>query len=266
MGLSIAPLAGRMDAAWTGGASRRPAAGRADDIASVSPFAVATPADGAALPVEGARPVQAGAGTVSNPAAAPSPGAAGAEQPEQANGQARSDQGALTPEEQAVVRELKARDAQVRAHEQAHVNAAAGLSVSGPTYSFQRGPDGRNYAVGGEVRIDTSEEDTPRETADKAQRIQAAALAPADPSPQDRAVAAAAAQMEQRALQQISAERQAQAASARTGGAAARGPTNGQPNDGAERTPGASSGLAQQRLAQTYGAPGPRMSRWLAAA
>jgi len=49
--------------------------------------------------------------------------------------------------------------------------------------------------VAGEVGIDTSKGRTPEETLARAQQIRAAALAPADPSGQDRAVAAAASQM-----------------------------------------------------------------------
>ncbi|MFQ5934609.1 MAG: putative metalloprotease CJM1_0395 family protein [Dehalococcoidia bacterium] len=48
----------------------------------------------------------------------------------------------------AEIARLKARDAQVRAHEQAHVAAAGGLATGGPKFSFQRGPDGKLYAVG----------------------------------------------------------------------------------------------------------------------
>ncbi len=106
---------------------------------------------------------------------------------------------------------LKARDAQVRAHEQAHVAAAGGLATGGPKFTFQQGPDGKLYAVGGEVNIDTAPVPGDAEaTIRKAQTIRAAALAPANPSAQDRAVAAAATQMEaaaRRELQQEQTER-----------------------------------------------------------
>lgn len=107
--------------------------------------------------------------------------------------------GQLTPEEQQQVQKLKSIDQKVRAHEQAHLAAAAGLGVGGANFQFVRGPDGKQYAVAGEVKIDTSGGQTPEQTIAKAQRIQAAALAPADPSGQDRAVAAAATQMEAQA-------------------------------------------------------------------
>jgi len=116
----------------------------------------------------------------------------------------------LTEEERRVVAELKARDAEVRAHEQAHVAAAAGLAGA-PSYSYQTGPDGKRYAIGGSVSIDTSPGRTADETIAKAKRIRAAALAPAGPSGTDRAVAARASQMEVRAQQVKSQETSAEA-------------------------------------------------------
>jgi hypothetical protein len=111
-------------------------------------------------------------------------------------------QAPLTPEQQAEVQRLKAIDQKVRAHEAAHMSAGAGLT-SGASYQYTRGPDGKQYAVAGEVKIDVSPAQTPSQTVDKAKRIQAAALAPADPSSQDRAVAAQAAQMAMRAQQEL---------------------------------------------------------------
>ncbi len=118
----------------------------------------------------------------------------------------------LDPEESKQVEKLKARDREVRAHEMAHLAAAGGLAMSGASFTYQRGPDGVSYAIGGEVQIDTSSGSTPEETLRKAQIIRAAALAPAEPSGQDRAVAAKAAQMEARArVEQASAESEQQA-------------------------------------------------------
>ena len=93
------------------------------------------------------------------------------------------------------VEELKSTDRAVRAHETAHMAAGGALITSGASYSYETGPDGQRYAVAGEVGIDTSKGRTPEETLVRAQQIRAAALAPADPSGQDRAVAAAASQM-----------------------------------------------------------------------
>ena len=116
-----------------------------------------------------------------------------------ATGEAASGAGAATELSTAdlrLVSELKARDRVVRAHEMAHMAAGAGLVTRGASYTYQNGPDGQRYAVGGEVGIDTSPGRTPEETLLKAERIRAAALAPAEPSGQDRQVAAAAAKMQ----------------------------------------------------------------------
>ena len=113
-----------------------------------------------------------------------------------------------SPESQSEVQRLKQVDQKVRAHEQAHLSAAAGLSTGGASFQYVRGPDGRQYAVGGEVSIDVSAAATPEQTIAKAQRIRAAALAPADPSSQDRAVAAAASQLEAQARAEASRKKQ----------------------------------------------------------
>lgn len=110
----------------------------------------------------------------------------------------------LSEEEQKQVEERQKRDREVRQHEQAHVTAGAGIIVSGPSYQYQRGPDGRQYAIGGEVQIDSSPvPDDPEATIRKMQQVQAAALAPADPSPQDRSVAANAARMQAQARMEL---------------------------------------------------------------
>jgi hypothetical protein len=103
---------------------------------------------------------------------------------------------AISEQDVQQLRQLKTRDQVVRAHEAAHLAAGSGIVVGAASYSFQRGPDGVQYAIGGEVTIDTSKvAGDPNATLQKAQQIQAAALAPAQPSAQDRTVAARAAQM-----------------------------------------------------------------------
>ncbi|MDR0704080.1 MAG: hypothetical protein LBF88_03750 [Planctomycetaceae bacterium] len=110
----------------------------------------------------------------------------------------------LTPEEQQQVQELKARDQEVRVHEAAHVAAGGPYVTGGPTYTYQTGPDGKSYAVGGEVGIDTSEvSGDPEATIRKMQTVVAAALAPAEPSGQDQKVAAAARQKEAQARAEL---------------------------------------------------------------
>ena len=86
----------------------------------------------------------------------------------------------LSVEELKRVAELKATDAKVRAHEMAHMAAGQGVVTSGPSYTYAYGPDGRAYAVGGEVGVDTSPESNPQANIDKGRRIQAAALAAGD--------------------------------------------------------------------------------------
>jgi hypothetical protein len=108
----------------------------------------------------------------------------------------------LSEDELVLVDQLQARDREVRSHESAH-QAAGGSLAGGASYSYQRGPDGRAYAVGGEVPIDLSGGRTPQETIRLARQIRAAALAPSDPSGQDLRVAAAAAAMEAAAQLQL---------------------------------------------------------------
>ena len=117
--------------------------------------------------------------------------------------------GELSQEEQRIVTELQAADTNVRAHEAAHMAAGGGLT-SPASYTYERGPDNKMYAVAGEVGISTGEGNTPQESLNKAQTIRRAALAPADPSPQDLKVAAQAASMEMSARVQIMQEKMAQ--------------------------------------------------------
>ncbi|MEM7220185.1 MAG: putative metalloprotease CJM1_0395 family protein [Pseudomonadota bacterium] len=113
-------------------------------------------------------------------------------------------------EDERRINELNARDREVRAHEQAHLAAAGAHARGGIQFSYTRGPDQRLYATGGEVSIDTAPvRGDPQATLQKAQTIRRAALAPAQPSAQDRAVAAQAAQMATEARAELAAERRA---------------------------------------------------------
>lgn len=110
-----------------------------------------------------------------------------------------------------MLRELKQRDQEVKAHEQAHASVGGSLTSS-PTYTYQKGPDGVRYAVGGEVQIDVSPVNgDPQATLDKMQLVQRAALAPAEPSAQDRQVAAQASQQAAQAQADIQQQQRAQA-------------------------------------------------------
>ena len=113
----------------------------------------------------------------------------------------------LSAEAQQKLRELSARDQQVRAHEAAHA-AVGGRYAGSPALSYEQGPDGRRYAVEGKVNIDTSEiPGDPQGTLDKAEIIKRAALAPQNPSAADRAIAAKATQMAAKARMEMSAEK-----------------------------------------------------------
>lgn len=114
----------------------------------------------------------------------------------------------LSKEEQTIVRELAKTDREVRAHEQAHASVG-GAYAGAPSLTYQRGPDGRLYATSGEVSIDTSPvTGDPEATLEKAQVIQRAALAPAQPSDADRRIAANAAAMALQARLELSTSEQ----------------------------------------------------------
>jgi len=112
----------------------------------------------------------------------------------------------LNTEEKRELAQLRARDRDVRAHEAAHKAAAGNLARGVTQFEFKNGPDGRRYAVGGEVSIDTAKvSGDPQATIHKAQTIRRAANAPAQPSSQDRSVAAQASRMEAEARRELSA-------------------------------------------------------------
>ncbi len=96
--------------------------------------------------------------------------------------------------DEKVINQLQQRDQEVRTHELAHASAG-GAATGSPSYTFEIGPDGKKYAVGGEVAVDLSIiAGDPQATIVKMQKVHAAALAPASPSAQDTRVAASAAQ------------------------------------------------------------------------
>lgn len=117
----------------------------------------------------------------------------------------------LSSEQQQEITELKVRDAEVRAHEQAHIAAAAGLMTSAPNYDYQTGPDGKKYAVGGEVSISFTKGSSPEEDIQNAEKLKAAALAPVEPSGQDLSVARNADAIIQEARQELTEQKRADA-------------------------------------------------------
>jgi hypothetical protein len=146
--------------------------------------------------------------------------------------------GQLSDADQETLRKLKARDTEVRAHEAAH--AAAGGSYAGaPSFSFQRGPDGRNYAIGGEVPIDVSSvPGDPQATITKMMQVQRAALAPQEPSGPDRAIAAMAANKIVEARSELMKQ-----------GASGKKPSGAADDNGEDSTPAGAFAALQRRSA-----------------
>jgi len=132
--------------------------------------------------------------------------------PEEQKAQEKKAEQEQSRRETSVIRQLQARDREVRAHEAAHIAAGGSLVRGGPSFTLQRGPDGRSYAVGGEVTLDVSRASDPESTLRKSDQIRSAALAPAQPSPQDIRVAANASQMAARARIDIAIQRREEAA------------------------------------------------------
>ena len=102
-----------------------------------------------------------------------------------------------------VISKLRERDEEVKQHEMAHLSAGGQYVKGGPSYKYVKGPDGKMYAVGGEVEIDTSPEKDPEKTIKKMEQIKRAALAPRNPSAQDKMVAEKAAIEEMKARMEL---------------------------------------------------------------
>jgi hypothetical protein len=110
----------------------------------------------------------------------------------------------LTQAELQLLQALKQTDTKVRRHEMAHVAAGGRYITSGANFTYQRGPDGKNYVIGGEVSIDTSPvPGDPQATIQKMRQVKNAALAPANPSAQDMKVASKASQSASKALSDL---------------------------------------------------------------
>lgn len=116
----------------------------------------------------------------------------------------------LTEEEQQKVKEMKERDEEVRVHENAH-KSAGGQYAAAPTYTYETGPDGKRYITDGEVSIDIGEEKDPQATIEKMQVVKRAAMAPAEPSGQDRKVYQEANQKEAAARQELAEDKKEEA-------------------------------------------------------
>ncbi|RKF21473.1 catalase [Alginatibacterium sediminis] len=116
----------------------------------------------------------------------------------------------LSEQEQAKVRELEKRSLEVETHEQQHA-AAGGQYASAPSYTYERGPDGKNYKVDGEVSIDVAPiANDPQATIDKMRQVKRAAQAPSQMSAADRQVASQAASQLAAAQRELAAQKREQ--------------------------------------------------------
>jgi hypothetical protein len=144
----------------------------------------------APAPASGPSTVGGSSASTSSGSASSSPSAPSSSAPASASTQA------LSADQERQIAWLQSRDREVRAHESAH-QAAGGSLVAGVSFQFQTGPDGRSYAVGGDVTIDASTvPGNPQATVAKMRQVRDAALAPAQPSAQDEMVAAQAEELE----------------------------------------------------------------------
>lgn len=168
----------------------------------------------ASAPPSGAAGQDGGAvRAASSPDGGKDPSAGGRHGKDSADLGAHSDRqdGATKRLDTRLIAQLARRDRDVREHEAAH-QAAGGNLVGAARLDYQVGPDGHAYAVGGEVSVDVSAvSGDPAATIAKMERVRAAALAPADPSSQDVAVASEAEAIAADAQRQL-AEQQRQAA------------------------------------------------------
>lgn len=182
--------------------------------------------------------IQQGTEPASNDSAVGTPNQAEGETEEsQSNPAQQRDKGIdgeeLTEEEQAEVEDMKDRDAEVRTHENAH-KSAGGQYAAAPSYTYETGPDGKRYITDGEVSIDIGEESDPQDTITKMQVVKRAALAPAQPSAQDRQVYAEASQKEAQARQELNEQKQEEA----QGGSESKGQSGTNGTQGTNPEPG----------------------------
>jgi hypothetical protein len=165
-----------------------------------------------------------------------------------------------------LIRSLSQRDREVQAHENAH-SAVGGQYAGSANYTYQRGPDGVNYAVGGEVPIDVGIiQGNPQATLEKMQLVQRAALAPAEPSSQDRKVAAIAVQQANQARAEIVIESRAVSSSGETSAADKSEPSIRVSKDGPQRDSQDSSESSEPKSksisnSQNFQAANDRMAR-----
>jgi hypothetical protein len=115
----------------------------------------------------------------------------------------------LSAEELQKLRELERKDQQVRTRDMAFL-AAAGGAAGSVALEYETGPDGRRYAVGADIKLDTSAGATPEQTLAKARALRAATMSARSDSSADASAAAKAVRMEAEARAEIERARAAE--------------------------------------------------------
>ena len=189
-------------------------------VSTVTSAAWAYPAANTTSP----RVEQAAKGRAPEEETAPADDPSSSDESSEAAGPKRVDGTPMAPEEIQLLEQLKQTDREVRQHEMAH-QTVGGAYTGGASYEYEVGPDGKRYAVAGEVPIDYGPvPNDPQATIEKMQTVIAAAMAPADPSPKDYQVAAQARQYLLEAKLEASMQR-SEMEQARNDGAAATSST-----------------------------------------
>ncbi|KPZ68518.1 SprA-related family protein [Shewanella sp. P1-14-1] len=130
------------------------------------------------------------------------------DQVEQAEKEQADQEKVQQQKDEAIIKALAARDLEVKTHEQAHA-AVGGNYANSPEYTYEKGPDGKRYAVEGKVNIDVGViEGDAQATVTKMQKVYAAAMAPVQPSSADLQVAAEATRKLNEAKKELIVERQ----------------------------------------------------------
>lgn len=164
---------------------------------------------------------------------------------------AGADSLSLSPESQQQINKLQQRDREVRSHEQSHISAGGAHVSGGAHYTYQRGPDNKQYAVGGSVSIDTAPvSGDPDATREKARQVRSAALAPSNPSAQDQSVAAQASSLEVQARQEENSQR----TEGKAGTDGKAGVAGGKSAEGTEGATGTASTKGEEGTKGTDGA------------
>ncbi len=106
----------------------------------------------------------------------------------------------LSDNEQKAVNELKSRDKEVRLHEAEHMRNPELISVGGPKFTYAIGPDGKAYAIGGNVTLTTGKPKSPEDAMQKAMALKNSSMGVGEPSSKDIGASISAGAMFQEAF------------------------------------------------------------------